>query len=224
MIQTAISKIPELDDQSKLNRYDYTLRFSGKFKHYNGNIRQVGKHVTVSLSKNWIDVDKDITIGLIHVLFLRLFRLNTRTTENIDLYDSFIKNISVAIKKTQQNPYLKIHFDDLNNRFFNGLLDTPNLILGRLSKYQYGNYNYMNDTISISDVLVDDVQLMRYVLYHEMLHKHLKYKTNKGKTYYHTREFRKLEKQYPNSEILEKRLKNYSRKTQVRSFIKRLFK
>jgi len=224
MIDLAISKIQDDEDRSRLSKYNYILKFSGKFKHYNGNIRQHYRNITVSLSKNWIGVDKDITIGLIHVLLLRLFRLNTRTTDNIDLYDSFIKNISVAIEKTRINPYLKLHFDDLNEKYFHGLLDSPNLVLGNLSKYQYGNYNYMNDTISISQELVDDVQLLRYVLYHEMLHKHLKYKTSKGKTFYHTREFRKLEKQYPNYDILEKRLKTYSRKTQVRSFIKRLFK
>ena len=80
-----------------------------------------------------------------------------------------------------------------------------------MKRNRFGYYNYINDTICINSILINYEDLLKYVLYHEVLHKHLKF-LNKGiKNYYHTKEFREFEKKYPNSDILENKLKMLAR-------------
>ena len=104
---------------------------------------------------------------------------------------------------------LKIHdvydlsslFDQLNESFFNNAIPKP--ILAWTTREQYrtlGSYNYHWDIILISRLLNNQKIpefVVRYILYHEMLHiKHGAYRNNNGLRA-HTTAFRADERAFP---------------------------
>ena len=58
----------------KEKKFLLSAKFSGKFNDYNANIRMFNNNIRVNLSKKWRKVNKEITIGLIQSLLLRLFK------------------------------------------------------------------------------------------------------------------------------------------------------
>ena len=204
----------------KVCTYDVKLKYSGRFSDYNANVKMAGNSLEFSFSKKWRFVSKEIQMGLIQVLLLKLFKpkgksLNEYKTTNIDLYNMFMKNLHLSVAKDNVDPLLSERFDILNKEYFNGMLDKPNLIWGEKTFRKLGSYEFGNDTISISSILHDARQeimqeLVDFVLYHEMLHKKLKFKHAAQKSTYHTKEFKELEKKFPNSALLEKELQKLS--------------
>ncbi len=201
-------------------KYSYNTKFkySGKFAPYNANIKLSGFYnLEIKLSKSWKGVDKEIVLGLIQDLLLKVFG-GKKSTINIKLYNTFIKNLHLGINKDKIDPILKRSFDRINEKFFSEQIETPNLIWGTHSRRKLACYNFHTDTISVSKIFQNqDIELLDYVMYHEMLHKALKFKTNKTKHTYHTSDFKKAEKAYPNHELLEKRIRNLSFKKKKKS-------
>ncbi|MCK5107569.1 MAG: M48 family metallopeptidase [Nanoarchaeota archaeon] len=180
------------------------LEYSGKFKGFNGNIRLSGNNLTIKMSKEWEGVSDEIQIGLIQCLLLKIFKRKQNTT-NIDLYNNFLRNVHIAIPKNQGPEILRDSFDRINNQFFHGLMERPNLKFNRAIN-RLGTYEYSSDTLTISQILLSDVDAMDYVMYHEMLHKKHKFKSVNNRTYHHTKDFREKEAEYPNYQKIEKRL------------------
>ncbi len=189
-----------------------TLKYSRRFKGYNANLRYRGSKISFALSSEWEKIDDDIKIGLIQHLLVKVYKTK-RSTYNMDLYENFLRNVHIAIPKDKQDPYLKQLFHELNDRFFNGLLEESNLVWGHNSFRTFGSYDYGTDTITLNPALKTDEEVLRYVLFHEMLHKKLKFRGSR----HHTKEFRKIEKSYPDSALLEKKLGKLSRKLRFRS-------
>ena len=185
--------------------YQFKINYTDKFKPYNANVRYTKNSMQFNLSKKWRNVSKEIQMGLIQGLLLRIFKEKKRTT-NIDLYDSFMKNVHVSIPKINKDPILEESFNKINEKYFLGLIEKPNFIwhdsIRRLGSYEYGS-----DTISMSKVLENDGNLLDYVMYHEMLHKKHKFHSKNGRTHHHTREFREMEKQFENSDEMEEKIK-----------------
>jgi len=197
--------------------YLFELKYSSRFSAFNANIRYYSKSrkYYLSLSREWKTVSKEITIGLIQSLILRLKKIKTRKTLNMDLYENFLKHVNDYAPKTKVDPFLKEIFDDLNSRFFNGFLHDCNLKWGSFSKRTLGHYSFGSDTITISTVFKnipkDKLPLLELVLYHEMLHKKHKFKTDGINNRYHTPEFKKDEQLFPNYEHLSKELSTFVR-------------
>ena len=191
--------------------FDLSIRFSRKFKDYNANVRKSGKKILFSLSNSWRQVNEEILIGLIQHLFLRILGRKTIRVRNVSLYLSFLQNLDLAAVKTVSDPLLLELFKELNETYFNNLMETPGIEWGLNSKSVMANYNCKNDTITVNSLFKDaGKELLRYLLYHEMLHKKLKFKSSRsGKIIHHGSEFKKLEKSFPNQKILEKRLDLY---------------
>ena len=129
----------------------------------------------------------------------------------MELYTIFIKKIHLGIKKTDIDPFLEKSFNRVNEKYFYGLIDKTNLVWAN-STTKLGSYEYGNDTITISKLLKNDQELLDYVMYHEMLHKKHKFYTKNNRSFHHTKEFRKKEKEFHNSHILEKRINSLKRK------------
>ena len=187
------------------------IKYSGRFSGYNGNIRLrktvFSEKITVSISKKWRGIDQEIKLGLIQELILKLYK-KKKTTLNTDLYNKFIKNVHIAVPKTDSDPLLEQIFHDLNEKYFFGFLDKPNLKWGAVSFRKLGSYTYTTDTISISSVFKQaDKELLEYIMYHEMLHKKHKFNHKNGRSYHHTSKFKEQEKAYPNSVEIEKRIR-----------------
>lgn len=192
------------------------LKYSGKFKGYNANIRLTRNHLILNLSRKWKKVSPEIQIGLIQELMVKLFK-NRVQTVNMDLYSYFMKNLSITIANKKSHPVLEASFNRVNNIFFDNFLDSPNFALCNSSR-KLGCYEYGTDTIQITKHLLDDQEALDYVMYHEMLHKKLKFRGSCGRHHYHTKEFKQLENKFPNAEQIEKRLSKIAIKKSVNSF------
>ena len=199
--------------------FDYLteINYSGRFKGYNANARLENKKLVFNLSKSWRTVDNAIKIGLIQELIIRLFRKKVHTF-NMDLYNTFLHKVHIAIPKTKIDPQLLQSFVRVNGPFFFNNMEVPNLIWGKESIHKLGSYDYGTDTVTISTILKDDLELLDYVMHHELLHKKHKFKSKYGRTHAHTKAFRDDEKKFPNQPILERRLERLARRKKFLNF------
>ncbi len=190
------------------------LSYSGRFKGYNANIRMTRNEITVNASKQWRHVAPDIQKGLFQELLIRLFKIKKQTI-NMDLYNHFIRSLPNVAPKTQTHPVLEESFQRVNITFFNDMMEQPNLKLGN-GINRLGTYEYATDTITISQILLENKELMDYVMYHEMLHKKHQYKAKPGRHLHHSTQFKKDEARFPNAESLELELNKLVRKNKRR--------
>lgn len=196
------------------------IRFSGKFSDYNGNvlIQRNGRNIErleFGLSRLFSDSDETIVIGIIQHLLNKTYRTNVQTTEQ-DFYHKFIKHLNKYANRSDSDPLLKTLYEELNEEYFNGLLDKPNMQFVGENTTTMGNYNYSKDLVTISSILKEDRDLLKYVLYHELLHKKHSFSTSKtGRSQYHTPAFRADEKKFTIKDI-EQRLQKFVRKKKVR--------
>jgi len=199
----------ELYPGKKIN-FISTLKYSGKFKGYNAKVKYTKEEKEFRLSSKWKNISKEIKIGLIQSLLNKIYGTNVNTI-NIDLYNTFLKKIPKFSPKTKNNPLLEESFNKINEEYFNGLMTRPNLEFGGNNFSTLGTYDHGTDTIRISRLLVKNLELLDFVMYHEMLHKKLKYKKTGKRTLHHSKEFRELEKKFKVKNI-EKKLNRFLRK------------
>ena len=206
----------ELYPNAKLGEYKFELIYSGKFRHYNANIRKKGTFLSINLSKKWKSINEDVKIGLIQVLLNKILKTKVKT-QNMELYELFLKKVHLTIPKKEIDPYLSESFDRVNEKYFFSLIEKPNLKWGSRSLRKIGSYEYGSDTISISKVMLKaDKSLLDYIMYHEMLHKKHKFHTTNGRSFHHTKEFRHSERRFENYEIMEEMLKKFLRNERFR--------
>jgi len=91
-------------------------------------------------------------------------------------------------------------FTSVNQKYFQGKMHAPRLVWSaRKSVRRLGYYHPDTDTITISQCL-DQAQTPRYaaeyIMYHEMLHKHLGLKRANSRRMAHTSTFKQMEKQF----------------------------
>lgn len=197
--------------------YTCIISYSGRFRGYNANVRlnRFTKTITFNLSRQWRGVDEDIKLGLLQDMILRIFKKKGKTV-NMDLYHNFIKCVHSAIPKTKSDPLLEESFNRINALFFSGFVEKPNLVVGKDNIRTMGHYNYGTDTITISSVLLNHIDLLDYVMYHEVLHKRNKFSSKNGRNLHHSHNFRVQEHSYPNSNELEEKLSRIVGKTRFR--------
>ncbi len=216
MIETAFKGLyPE-----KEFKYNAKLTYSKRFKDYNANVKRFGDNIEFCLSEKWKDVSEEIKIGLIQELILRILNdnKNVKNTTNIDLYNNFIKSLHIAIPKTKTHPVLEESFKRVNEKYFYGLMERPNLVWKGNSKTRLASYDYQSDTVSVSNIFLEaDDEIVDYLIYHEMLHKKLKYYHKNGKSVHHTGEFRERENKYDNKKMVDKKIEKLVRKSKIKS-------
>jgi len=198
---------PEKDIES----YQFSMEYTAKFKPYNANVKRRGNSIMFSFSHKWKDISREIQIGLCQELYAKLFKVKKKSN-NMDMYAHFMRSIHIAAPKIHSDPVLKESFERINDRFFAGMLDITNLKWGTDSTSKLGQYEYGSDMITISTIFQEGpVELLDYVMYHEMLHKKLKFHIRNGRSYHHPPEFKRQEALFPNSEQLEKELGRFAR-------------
>jgi len=206
----------------KVNRYNFSLSYSGRFSPYNGHVKYgYGKYEFV-ISKEWRKVSDEIQIGMIQHLMQKVFKSKVKTVHQ-DLYDGFMKNVHIAVPKDKVDDYLKECFDRVNDKYFLGMVDMPNLVFGQKSFAKLGSYEYGSDTITISSVFknakVEDRIFLDYVMFHEMLHKVHKFKTTNGRSLHHSSKFKAAEKQFESFGDMEEELSKFLRRKRFKNFI-----
>lgn len=199
----------DLFPNKNLEEYTFKIKYTDKFRPYNANVRYTKNSLQFNLSRKWKGVSKEIQMGLIQGLMLRVFKEKSRTM-NIDLYNSFMKNLHISVPKINTDPVLEESFNSVNEKYFFGLIERPNLTWHD-SMRRLGSYEYGTDTISISKVLNPDKELLDYVMYHEALHKKHKFHSKNGITRHHTKDFKIMEKKFENSGEMEEKIKNLVR-------------
>lgn len=202
----------------KLDYYP-SINFSGRFKSYNANMRICGKRLEFNLSKSWKKINEEIVIGLIQSLLLKIFK-DKRSTTNIDLYNLFIKKLHVSIPKTKSDPVLEESFNRVNEKYFYGLVEKPNLGWGSLSIRKLGSYDFQTDTITVSSVFRNsEIMLLDYIMYHELLHKKYKFTSKNNRSMHHTSKFKQKEAEFEDYKKAELRIRSLTSKLRRRSFL-----
>ena|SRR3989338_3205075 len=189
-------------------KYKPVLEYNRRLGNFNANIALRSHTLKVNMNLQWKDIDSEIKIGLIQYLLLKLFNAR-KQTQNLELYASFIKQIPLLTPKTKTDPLLEASFDRINQRFFHAQMEKPNLRWGQQSCRKLASYNLHNDTITVSTLFTDVGQeVLDYLMYHELLHKHFKFKQRNGRSRFHTHEFKEAEKLYPGQQHVEQELNN----------------
>ncbi len=188
------------------------IRYSSRLGSYNSNVRYTSHSLTFNLSGEWKDVDESIQKGLVQSLMMRVYKSSTKKTNYTDLYDSFMRHLHRSVAKTQSDPALLSSFERVNTTFLYGQMGRPNLVWGKYTKRVLGNYNYHTDTIRISRYFMEaPLEILDYIMYHELLHKQIKFTTSGGRSLHHSSHFRKKEKEFPRAEMLEKEIHSFLR-------------
>ncbi len=195
-----------------------TVTYSGHLNDFNATVRYNAEKMDFRLSKKWKDIGDNLQIGVIQHLLAKVFKLK-QTTLHMDLYDKFIKHLSTYAKKTKTDPILEASFARVNEQYLDNELDRPNLEWGRKSFRKLGSYEYASDTITISTILLQQPELLDYVMYHELLHKKFKFTTTNNRSRHHTAEFKRWEKRFQNPHI-EKELEQFLARQKLRQLLR----
>jgi len=204
------------------SNYPFTasIKYSNRFSDFNANVKKLNNNLEFNLSKKWKGVNNEILIGLIQELLIKILnKKDGKNSSNIQLYNNFIRNLHISASKDEIEPVISESFDRNNKKFFFNLIEKPNLVWGSSSFTKLATYDYHTDTISVSKILKSvDQQLLDYVIYHEMLHKSLKFSSKTQKTIHHSKEFKEKEKEFPNSDLMEKELVRLANKSKISLF------
>src|SRR3989338_3297224 len=192
--------------------YETEMEYNRRLGDFNANISLIRNKIKVNLNLQWKDIDNEIKIGLIQHLLLKIFKKRAHT-HNIELYNNFIKNIPILTPKTKSDPFLENSFNRVNHLFLSNSVEKPNLTWGTASFRKLASYNFHTDTITVSTLFADAKQeILDYLMYHEMLHKHHKFKHNYGRNSFHNPAFKEDEKRYPHHELIETEIESIIRK------------
>lgn len=193
-------------------KYSVSLKYSKKFKPYNANVKLYGNNLLFHFSKDWKKISKEIQIGLVQELMVKILK-GKKKTMNMELYNLFMKNVHLAVPKTKTDEILEASFDRINEAYFNGMLDKLNLQWGNSSTSKLGSYEYGSDTITISAIFKNERrEFLDYVMHHEMLHKKFKFQSKNGRNLHHSNEFKRMEARFENRDLIEKEISRLARK------------
>ncbi len=196
----------------------FSVYYTDRFKAFNANVRYTRERMEFRLSRKWKTVSEEIQIGLLQNLMCKIYKVKKKTM-NMELYERYLKNLSEYSPVTKTDPTLEVSFQRLNDHYFKGLLNQPNLVWGNASFRKLGHYEYATDTICLSTVLQDTPELIDYVMYHEMLHKKHKFHHTGQRSMHHSTAFKHDEQKYENAPVWEKKLNEYLRKRRRKKWL-----
>ncbi len=202
--------------------FEAKITYSGKFKPYNATVRKIGSRLNFNLSRSWKGTSDEIVLGLIQHLLVKILRKEkfaaamggSKTASlNMQLYDDFIKGVSeVTVSNSTSDEALGSSFRRVNENYFLGLVDKPQLEWGTDSFRKLASYAYHTNTITVSTLFREAPErLLDYLMYHEVLHKKLKFGSSNGRIRHHGAEFRRLEAQFEGSSTIESELNVFIR-------------
>jgi hypothetical protein len=197
-------------------KYKTYLEYNRRLGNFNANIKYDYNKISIHLNLQWKDIDNEIKIGLIQTLLVKVFKTKKRQTSNINLYNNFIKNIPTLTKKVHSDPVLESSFHRVNSKFFFNQIEKPNLKWGTNSRRKLASYNFHDDTVTVSTIFKESrEELLDYLMYHELLHKHHKFNHKNGRSFFHTKQFKSDENLYPNKIDIEREISKIIRTSRV---------
>jgi len=191
--------------------YTTNIEYNRRLGNFNANIRLYQDIISINFNLQWKKIDDEIKIGLIQHLLLKILKKKKNTT-NIGLYHNFIKNVHLISPRKESDLVLEEAFKRNNEKFFYNSIEKPNLIWGKDSFRRLASYNFHNDTVTVSNIFKDATpEMIDFLVYHELLHKHFKFNSRNGRSFFHTAEFREAEKLFPDHERIEKEIEQIIR-------------
>ena len=185
------------------------------FVSINNTIRLREGEIYIRLSDLLEGSPDGILHSILHILLAKLYRQPVERAHS-GRYRRYIASHDVTakarlvrqmrgrkhIRSARGHHYhLEEIFDDLNRRFFHGLLGRPQLTWSQnRARRSLGHYDPAHNAIVISRVF-DDPRVPRYaveyIVYHEMLHLKHPVKLRGSRRCVHSREFKAEEKLFP---------------------------
>jgi hypothetical protein len=112
---------------------------------------------------------------------------------------------------------LEESFSRVNEQYFDGDMEPPRVSWGRqVTSRKFGHYDFVGDSIVMSRTLDQTTVpefVVDYVLYHELLHKKHGLSWRNGRSYAHTGDFAKEERQFDKFREAEAILNRLARET-----------
>jgi predicted metal-dependent hydrolase len=195
------------------------------FVSLNNTIRLRQGELHLRLSDLLEGAPENVLYSIIHILLAKLYRKPVDRTHSAR-YRRYVGSHDVAakarlvrqirgrkhIRSARGHHYhLEEIFDDLNRRFFHGLMGRPQLTWSQnQARSSLGHYDPAHNAIVISRVF-DHPRVPRYaveyILFHEMLHLKHPVKLKGSRRCVHSREFLAEEKLFPELEHAQKFLR-----------------
>lgn len=195
------------------------------FSNINNTIRLREGKVLVRISDLLSGAPDDVLHAIAHILLAKLYRKEIER-RHATRYRRYLGRRDVSSKahllrqergrkillSAQGRTYdLEAIFEDLNRRFFHGLLARPLMTWSRhTSRQNLGHYDPAHNTIVISRIFdrPDMPQYaVEYLVYHEMLHLKHPVKLNGSRRCVHPKAFQEEEKLFPELEKAKQLLK-----------------
>jgi len=195
------------------------------FTNINNNIRMREGKLFVRLSDVLEGAPENVLHAIAHILLAKIYRKPIEQ-EHAARFRRYISSRSMRdkaallrqirgrkrIDSAQGCAYdLDTIFDELNVRFFHGLLARPRMTWSRVhARNRLGHYDPAHNAIVVSRVF-DDFRVPRYaveyIVYHEMLHLKHPVKLRGSRRCVHSGEFQAEEKRFPRLEEAKAMLK-----------------
>jgi len=195
------------------------------FASINNNIRMREGKLFVRLSDMLEGAPENILHAIAHILLAKMYRKPIER-EQATRYRRYISSHAIRDKATllrqirgrkridsaRGRAYdLEAIFDELNTRFFHGLLARPRMTWSRVdARNRLGHYDPAHNAIVVSRVF-DDFRVPRYaveyIVYHEMLHLKHPVKLRGTRRCVHSGEFQAEERLFPRFEEAKAMLK-----------------
>ncbi len=178
----------------EIYNHSIKIEFSNRVKDYYFSASKKWKNISVKMSSLWRKVPSKYRDAAIHSIICDVLGWKTPKI-HLNNFDEFIFAIDYYTIKKPVVPELKESFDRVNEKYFKGMIRMPNIKWGRKSKRKLGGFDFLANTLTISSLLKDaPLDYIDYIMYHELLHKFMKYNPYRKRKQYHTRKFKELEK------------------------------
>ncbi|MGC9397263.1 MAG: SprT-like domain-containing protein, partial [Anaerolineae bacterium] len=188
---------------------------------YRSRVEQDG--ITITASEGFVGAPHSIIKALIYAALRHPEKKYAARVKAYGASDAF-QEITLSLEmmtadlstNTQGQHYdLAVVFDRVNAAYFDGALSAPRFTWNKtLTHRKFGHYQTNTDTVMLS-LSLDDAAVPPYVvdfvMYHELLHKHLGVKRVNGRRYAHTAEFRDAERRFAQYEQAEAFLSKLSK-------------
>ena len=188
------------------------------FANVNNTIRMREGQLFVRLSDLLEGAPESVLKSIAHILLAKIYRKPIETA-HATRYRRYVSSHDIAAKAHLVRQirgrkriasargriyHLEEIFDDLNQRFFHGLLARPQMAWSQVrSRHSLGHYDPAHNAIVVSRIF-DHPRVPRYaveyIVYHEMLHLKHPVKLRGSRRCVHSREFLAEENLFPHLE------------------------
>jgi len=164
-----------------------------------------GSEFWITVSEGFRAAPLEIIRPLVRSVFVPQAKEDLAKIKAYSRSDSF-KRILMELEPVHdaQGNYFNLEdiFARVNSHYFANQLQKPRLRWNeRLTLRKLAHYELSTDTIMVSrsfDQPDTPVQILEFLMYHEMLHKHLGVKTTNGRSYAHSKRFKDAEQRFEN--------------------------